>query len=71
MLQRIAPAPHPTFRFVSHVTDPIHGNDFIREHMGTNLVHRQRHLKRFFVTQAPYLVKLYRKAYPNLKVLTF
>jgi Transposase IS4 len=63
----IRPAPQMHYHMVPQASDPVHGSDYIRQHMGTCML-RHKHFRAFFACQDPRKPPPNRKTHPLNKV---
>jgi Transposase IS4 len=64
----LSPSPCLEMKLQSAIADPVHGNDFIHQHMGLNAVRRHKHFRAFFACQDARIDPPDRKKSPLFKV---
>jgi len=64
----LSPSPRMEMKFKPQQHDPVQGNDFINQHIGSNAERRWRHFKAFFALQDPRKDTPPRKQQPLFKV---
>jgi hypothetical protein len=68
MLHGLAPSPRMSYKFRDQETDPVNGNDFVKESLGKNIEKKYKMWKLFFGIQDPRKDTTSKKTHPNWKV---
>ena len=71
MLQGLAPTPILELKMNLQAQDPVYGNGFVHQHIGTQTELRHSQFEYFFSMQDPLITQNPRKECPNFKVGPF
>jgi len=71
MLHGLAPSPRISFKFQDQITDPVNGNDLVKESFGKNAEKKYKMWRLFFGIQDPRKDTPSKKTHPNWKVDPF
>ena len=71
ILHGLAPSPRMSYKFKDQDTDPVNGNDFVKDSFGKNSEKKWKMWKLFFGVQDPRKATPTKKTHPNWKIDPF